>query len=129
MFVTDGSASRKMARVVDRKLTLSYQFLLVLQRHGFNLGETLERGVPYLNREELCDVRTEMSDAKTYERIDPASMDGSSVTEFYTDLAERFRGWMETQATTVSPRSPAADDVSENCELILTSKGSRVQSI
>ena len=123
MLVTDGSISQKMARAVDRKLTLSYQSLLVLQRHGFNLGETLGQGVPYLNREELCDVRTEMLDDKTYEWIDPASVGGSSAKEFYMDLAERLGGWLETEPTTVSPRSPTVADLSENGGLTLPPKG------
>jgi hypothetical protein len=122
MFVTDGGMSQKMARVVDRKLTLSYQSLLVLQRHGFNMGETLGRGVSYLNREELRDVRTEVLEDKTYERTDPSSVGGTSAKEFYADLAERLRNRVEAQPTTVSPRSPTVADISENGELILLPK-------
>ena len=116
MFAGDTKVSRKMAEIVDRQLTLSYQSLLMLQSHGFDLGEALGQGVPYLSREELKQVTEQLLQPKKYERIDPSALKNSangfytdipeeltvSAEGFYSGLAEKLREWLETKPIVVS---------------------------
>ena len=104
MFTVDSKEAREMAETVDRKLTLSYDSLIFLQSHGFDLSKTLECGVPYLNREEVEEITDQLLRDKTYERIDPSCL-GQIAEWFDSRLRRELTEWLETEPREVcTPR-------------------------
>lgn len=73
----------------------------MLEKNGFDLGSTLENGVPYLNREEQSQVFKEMFQEKQYEHIDPETI-GTWAVKFYHDLREEIQEWLRFKEDTVS---------------------------
>lgn len=94
MFHDDSREARKMAEIIDRRLTLSYSSLLFLRRHGFDLAKVLGSGASYLGRNDLEEVMAQMLQDRNYERVDPAGL-GETAVKFYAELQEELTKWLD----------------------------------
>lgn len=103
MFSTSTAQGRQLADFLDRKLTFSYSTLLFLQEHGFDLAEALGRGVPYLSRNEVNDVRDWLypDEKKKYGSLVLADLTDVDA-EFCHDFRGRVCSWMGDYPATVS---------------------------
>ncbi|GJN77456.1 hypothetical protein PLIIFM63780_000947 [Purpureocillium lilacinum] len=88
----------QLAKLLDRRLTLSSNSLRFLEEHGFDMDRTLGGGVPYLSREEM-ELLSEHSFSGGRAEVEP--VDVSSLVSFdrcfYERLVETLKAWLASK--------------------------------
>ncbi len=95
MFVGTDGIDHALARLIDRKVVLSYKTLLFLKFHGFRLEDSFDKGVPYLSREEKNEAASQFLDDdrnQAREAVDVASQDTRTQT-FYNEARDKILRW------------------------------------
>lgn len=94
-----------LAKIIDRKLVLSYRSFLFLKENNFSFEKAFSQGVPYLSRAEGELAKTLYLSKRR--RQDPGCAD-VWFKKFYNDTASQISTWLRTNPGSVRAESYGA---------------------